>query len=83
MTIRFIGPLLCGGLLALALTTGASAFWYIPGTDTNMKIGGYLKNNPNNNGKGNKAIQQPLVGVNKKASKSNTSDRMGGGGGSG
>jgi hypothetical protein len=65
MTIRFIGPLLCGGLLALALTTGARA----EGRKGNQAA--------------NLTIQQSLVGVNKKASKSNTSDRAGGGGGSG
>jgi hypothetical protein len=45
MTLRFIGPLLCGGLLALALTTEARAFWYIPGTDTCMKAGMVAKGN--------------------------------------
>jgi hypothetical protein len=83
MTTRFIGPLLCGGLLALALTTGARAeeFWYIPGTDTVR-----VQNNPNS-GKGKKAerltIQQALVGNNKKASKSNTAGDRTGGTGSG
>jgi Porin subfamily len=45
MTIRFIGTLLCGGLLALALTTEARAFWYIPGTDTCMKVGKVARGN--------------------------------------
>jgi hypothetical protein len=74
MTFRLIALVLSGGLLALATTTGARAQNYGPGFRYIPRDDSVTMQNPNDNRKVNKAIQHPVVGVNKKVSKSNTSD---------
>jgi hypothetical protein len=87
MTIRFIGPLLCGGLLALAATTGVEAQstgYYGPGY-----YGGPAYSKQTKQTGGTKPARRVIVEdsygrqgtITPGGTKSNTSDRMGGGGG--
>ena len=71
MTFRLIALPLCSVLLILAAMTDTQAGEKHKG-EIDVLAWSWGTNNTSNN-KGNKAIQQPIVGVN--------SDRMGGGGG--
>jgi hypothetical protein len=86
MTIHFIGPLLCGGLLALA-TSAFAENAITPAAPKPGSAGLQIKNIPTGpgddvkagGGGGGPTGGKRVTAV--KGSKSNSSDRMGGGGG--
>ena len=78
MTIRFIGPLLCGG--ALSLVCGAMMFTATAGHAESRGIGIYIVGNPTKSKVSDNESPRPRDRTTVKSSKSSTSDRMGGGG---
>jgi hypothetical protein len=80
MTIRFIGPLRCGG--ALSLVCGATMFTATVGHAQSGGVGIYIVGNPDTKRKiSDNESPRPQDRTTVKSSKSNTSDRMGSGGG--